>query len=69
MDYLYITFDMSFKLLQQAVMCIGGSLSLPFILTALLCPVDEQEVRAQLLSITMFMCGVATVLQCFLGVR
>lgn len=55
--------------LQQAVMCIGGSLSLPFILTALLCPVDEQEVRAQLLSITMFMCGVATVLQCFLGVR
>lgn len=55
--------------LQQALMCIGGSLSLPYILTALLCPVDEQNVRAHLLSITMFMCGLATVLQCFLGVR
>ncbi|XP_048745910.2 solute carrier family 23 member 2-like [Ostrea edulis] len=55
--------------LQQAVMCIGGSLSLPYILATLLCPMDEHNVRAQLLSIAMFMCGVATVLQCFFGVR
>lgn len=55
--------------LQQALMTLGGTLSLPFILASLFCPENENEVRAQLLSITMFMCGIATILQCVLGVR
>ncbi|KAK3096274.1 hypothetical protein FSP39_025188 [Pinctada imbricata] len=55
--------------LQQAVMCIGGSLSLPFILSQLLCAGDQDDVRAMLLSLTLFMSGLATVIQCFLGVR
>ncbi|XP_062567788.1 solute carrier family 23 member 2-like [Saccostrea cucullata] len=55
--------------LQQAFMTIGGSLSLPFILTTIFCPENESEARAQLLSITMFMCGIATILQCCIGVR
>nr|XP_022290099.1 solute carrier family 23 member 2-like isoform X1 [Crassostrea virginica] len=55
--------------LQQALMTVGGTLSLPFILASLFCPENESQVRAQLLSITMFMCGLATILQCLLGVR
>lgn len=55
--------------LQQALMTLGGTLSVPFILTSLFCPENENEVRAQLLSITMFMCGIATILQSVLGVR
>ncbi|XP_078311384.1 solute carrier family 23 member 2-like [Crassostrea virginica] len=55
--------------LQQALMTVGGTLSLPYILASLFCPENESQVRAQLLSITMFMCGLATILQCLLGVR
>nr|XP_022290097.1 solute carrier family 23 member 2-like isoform X1 [Crassostrea virginica] len=55
--------------LQQALMTLGGTMSLPFILASLFCPENESQVRAQLLSITMFMCGLATMLQCLLGVR
>lgn len=62
--YLMILFG-----LQQALMTLGGTLSLPFILASLFCPENENEVRAQFLSITMFMCGIATILQCALGVR
>ncbi|XP_078310434.1 solute carrier family 23 member 1-like [Crassostrea virginica] len=50
-------------------MTLGGTMSLPFILASLFCPENESQVRAQLLSITMFMCGLATILQCPLGVR
>lgn len=57
------------RVFQQALMTLGGTLSLPFILASLFCPENENEVRAQLLSITMFMCGIATILQCVLGVR
>lgn len=60
---------MIFRVFQQALMTLGGTLSLPFILASLFCPENENEVRAQLLSITMFMCGIATILQCVLGVR
>lgn len=55
--------------LQQALMTLGGTMSLPFILASLFCPENENKLRAQLFSITMFMCGVATILQCVLGVR
>ncbi|KAK3105755.1 hypothetical protein FSP39_004949 [Pinctada imbricata] len=55
--------------LQQAIMCIGGTLSLPFLLSQLLCAGNQDDVRAKLLSLTLFMSGLATVVQCFLGVR
>ncbi|XP_056006785.1 solute carrier family 23 member 2-like [Ostrea edulis] len=54
---------------QQALMLVGGTISLPFILASLFCPENENQVRSQLLSITMFMCGIATILQCLIGVR
>lgn len=55
--------------LQQAIMTIGGVLSIPFILSRLLCVEDRNDVTSTLLSITMFMCGVATVLQNTFGIR
>ncbi|XP_048745000.2 solute carrier family 23 member 2-like isoform X2 [Ostrea edulis] len=55
--------------LQQAILAIGSTLSIPFILTNLLCSSTNADARAQLLSISMFMCGIATVLQTTLGVR
>ncbi|XP_060604590.1 solute carrier family 23 member 2-like isoform X2 [Ruditapes philippinarum] len=54
--------------LQQAIMCIGGTLSIPFILSGLLCA-SSGDVTSTLLSITMFMCGIATILQCLFGIR
>ncbi|XP_053407071.1 solute carrier family 23 member 2-like isoform X2 [Mercenaria mercenaria] len=54
--------------LQQAIMCIGGTLSIPFILSGLICAKDS-EVTSTLLSITMFMCGIATILQTLFGIR
>ncbi|XP_061180524.1 solute carrier family 23 member 2-like [Saccostrea echinata] len=55
--------------LQQALLCLGSTLSIPFILTELLCSRDNADARAQLLCITMFMCGVATILQTTTGIR
>ena len=52
---------------QQAIMTIGGSISIPFILTPLVC--GDGDVTSQLISITMFMCGLATILQSLFGVR
>ena len=56
-------------LVQQAIMCIGGTLSIPFIISGLICANDMPEVTSELLSITMFMCGIATLLQTTLGIR
>ncbi|KAK3101738.1 hypothetical protein FSP39_005980, partial [Pinctada imbricata] len=56
-------------LFQQLILCLGSTLSIPFILTKLLCADGNQEVTAQLLCISMFMCGVATLLQTTTGVR
>ncbi|KAL3863439.1 hypothetical protein ACJMK2_005195 [Sinanodonta woodiana] len=55
--------------LQQAVMCIGGVLSLPFIVTSLVCAKGQEDVISQLLSISLFMCGLATFMQSTFGVR
>lgn len=55
--------------LQQAILCLGSTLSIPFIISGMICAEDESDVRAKLLSITMFMCGLATILQCTFGVR
>ncbi|OWF50978.1 Solute carrier family 23 member 2 [Mizuhopecten yessoensis] len=55
--------------LQQAILCLGSSLSIPFIIAGMICAEDESDVRAKLLSIAMFMCGLATILQTTFGVR
>ncbi|KAL3863438.1 hypothetical protein ACJMK2_005194 [Sinanodonta woodiana] len=55
--------------IQQAVMCIGSVLSIPFIVTSLICAKGQEDVISQLLSITLFMCGLATFLQSTFGVR
>ncbi|KAH3790529.1 solute carrier family 23 member 2-like [Dreissena polymorpha] len=55
--------------LQQAIMCIGGVLSIPFIISGLICAGDMPEVTAKLLSVTLFMCGVVTLIQTMFGVR
>lgn len=55
--------------LQQAIMCIGGTLSIPFILSGLICVGDKNDVTSTLLSITMFMCGIATIIQTTFGIR
>ncbi|KAL5021812.1 hypothetical protein ScPMuIL_000967 [Solemya velum] len=54
---------------QQAAVCIGGTLSVPFILASTLCADGREDVTSQLLGITLFMCGVATLLQTTIGVR
>ncbi|XP_041368108.1 solute carrier family 23 member 2-like [Gigantopelta aegis] len=55
--------------LQQALMCITGTLSLPFLIANQICAHDMPEVRSQLLSISFFMCGIATLLQNVIGIR
>ncbi|KAK7508507.1 hypothetical protein BaRGS_00000073 [Batillaria attramentaria] len=55
--------------LQQVMMTIPGTLSIPLILSELLCADDPAPVRARLMSIAFFMCGLATVLQTTVGVR
>ncbi|KAL3863440.1 hypothetical protein ACJMK2_005196 [Sinanodonta woodiana] len=54
---------------QQAIMCIGGVLSIPFIVTSLVCAKGQEDVISELLSITLFMCGLATFLQSTFGIR
>ena len=54
---------------QQAFMCVSGALSVPFLISSFICAGELPEVRAQLLSITFFMCGVATLLQNIIGIR
>ncbi|KAL5021813.1 hypothetical protein ScPMuIL_000968 [Solemya velum] len=55
--------------LQQAALCIGSTLSMPYILASVLCAEGRDDVRSQLLGITMFMCGIATLLQTTIGIR
>ncbi|XP_025094292.1 solute carrier family 23 member 2-like [Pomacea canaliculata] len=55
--------------LQQVIMTIPGSLSIPMLLAELLCADDKALVRAHLIGITFFMCGLATLIQTVLGIR
>ncbi|XP_053406924.1 solute carrier family 23 member 2-like [Mercenaria mercenaria] len=55
--------------LQQAIMCIGGTLSLPYLIPGLICAEGNYELTSKLMSITLFMCGVATILQTLFGIR
>ncbi|XP_076461581.1 solute carrier family 23 member 2-like [Babylonia areolata] len=55
--------------MQQAFMCVSGALAVPFLMSSYICAGHLPEVRAQLLSITFFMCGVSTLLQTIIGIR
>jgi xanthine/uracil permease len=50
-------------------MCIGGTLSLPYLIPGYICAEGNYDVTAKLMSITLFMCGVATILQTLFGIR
>jgi len=57
-------------------MTVGGTVSLPFIISGLICagnkPIcagNKPDVTSELLSITMFMCGIATIVQVIFGSR
>ncbi|XP_076461617.1 solute carrier family 23 member 1-like [Babylonia areolata] len=55
--------------LQHVLMTVTGSLSMPILLAELLCAEDPGPVRARLCGISLFLSGLATVLQCTVGVR
>ncbi|KAK7493177.1 hypothetical protein BaRGS_00015514 [Batillaria attramentaria] len=55
--------------LQQTLLCVSGTLSVPFLISTYICAGQLPEVRAQLLNIAFFMCGVSTLLQTTVGVR
>ncbi|XP_048244617.1 solute carrier family 23 member 2-like [Haliotis rufescens] len=55
--------------LQQTVMCITGTLSIPFLITRQICASQLTDVTAKLLSVSFFMCGVSTLLQDTIGIR
>ena len=50
-------------------MTVGGTVSLPFIISGLICAGNKPDVTSELLSITMFMCGIATIVQVIFGSR
>ncbi|XP_076435205.1 solute carrier family 23 member 2-like [Babylonia areolata] len=62
----HITFVLA---VQHVLMTIPGSMSIPFLLADLLCTEDPGPVRARLCAVSLFLCGLATALQCCLGVR
>ncbi|XP_013383508.1 solute carrier family 23 member 1 [Lingula anatina] len=55
--------------IQQVVMCITGTMSLPLILSGLLCQEDNYELLAELQSTAIFVSGLVSVLQCTIGIR
>ena len=48
---------------------IGGTISVPFILTPALCIEDADPVRSEIVSTIFFVSGMVTLLQCTVGVR
>ncbi|XP_053407912.1 solute carrier family 23 member 2-like [Mercenaria mercenaria] len=53
----------------QVIQCLDGPLAMSFILSGLLCASGQDDVTYTLLSINMFMAGLATILQNMFGVR
>lgn len=48
---------------------IGGTISLPFILTPALCIEEDDPARSYIVSTIIFVSGIVTLLQCTVGVR
>ncbi|XP_046558665.1 solute carrier family 23 member 2-like isoform X1 [Haliotis rubra] len=55
--------------LQQSLLCVAGIISAPIFIATQLGVSDQPEIRRQLLSIGLFTCGVATILQNLIGCR
>ncbi|KAK6186214.1 hypothetical protein SNE40_008297 [Patella caerulea] len=55
--------------LQQALLPVSTSLSVSLLVAELVCARDDDEIKAQLLSTTFMMAGIATMLMCTVGVR
>ncbi|ESO95055.1 hypothetical protein LOTGIDRAFT_117723, partial [Lottia gigantea] len=53
---------------QQALLPVSTSLSVSLLVAELVCARDDDEIKAQLLSTTFMMAGIATLLMCTLGV-
>lgn len=55
--------------LQQVSLAVSSCITLPLVISELICAGHLETVRAQLVSTYLVMCGVCTLLQCILGVR
>ncbi|XP_067657831.1 solute carrier family 23 member 2-like [Haliotis asinina] len=63
------TFLLPLFALQQVMTCIGGVISIPLLTCTLICAEELPEVKAGVLSISFFVCGIGTILQNTFGVR
>ena len=54
---------------QHYLTMIGGTISVPFILTPAMCIEDADPVRSEIVSTIFFVSGMVTLLQCTVGVR
>ncbi|XP_064643985.1 solute carrier family 23 member 1-like [Lineus longissimus] len=55
--------------LQQVLLSISSSISIPLIVADTICAGSLELVKAELLGTFLVMCGISTILQCILGVR
>ncbi|XP_048746232.2 solute carrier family 23 member 2-like isoform X2 [Ostrea edulis] len=55
--------------LQQVLLSISSTISIPIIVSKYICAGDLDLVTAEIMSTFLFMCGVCTFLQCTIGVR
>ncbi|KAL5021137.1 hypothetical protein ScPMuIL_000292 [Solemya velum] len=55
--------------LQQVLLSISSTISIPMIVSEEICAGHLELVQTEIMSTFLFMCGVCTILQCFLGVR
>ncbi|XP_022342795.2 solute carrier family 23 member 2-like isoform X1 [Crassostrea virginica] len=55
--------------LQQVLLSISSTISIPIIVSTYICAGDLELVTAEIMSTFLFMCGVCTFLQCTIGVR
>lgn len=55
--------------LQQVLLSISSTISIPIIVSGYICAGDMELVTAEIMSTFLFMCGVCTFLQCTIGVR
>jgi len=55
--------------MQHYLMMVGGTISVPFILTPAMCIEETDRVRSSIVSTIIFVSGIVTLLQCSIGVR
>jgi len=56
-------------MLKQVLLSISATISIPLIVSRLICAEHLHLVKSELMSTFLFMCGVCTLLQTILGVR